>query len=139
MIFIGRHSDRTGERRWHLGLCAVAGALGYVICGLFPSNTVLLVLGLTIAATGIITSLGLFWILPTRFLTGIAAASGIAFINSVGQFGGIISPYLVGKVKMMTGSATPGLYTIAFACLLGAVLILWGLPKRLYFRETGTQ
>ncbi|CDY75186.1 Nitrate/nitrite transporter [Caballeronia glathei] len=135
MILIGRHSDRTGERRWHLGACALAGAVGYVLCGFFPGNTVMLVLGLTIAATGIITSLGLFWILPTRFLSGIAAASGIALINSVGQFGGIISPYMVGKVKTMTGSATPGLYAIAVACLLGAVLILWGLPRRLYFRE----
>jgi MFS family permease len=108
MIPIGRHSDRTGERRWHLGACAMAGAVGYVLCGLFPANTVMLVLGLTIAATGIITSLGLFWILPTRFLSGIAAASGIALINAVGQFGGIISPYMVGKVKMLTGSATPG-------------------------------
>jgi MFS family permease len=135
MILIGRHSDRTGERRWHLGACALAGAVGYVLCGFFPGNMVMLVLGLTIAATGIITSLGLFWILPTRFLSGIAAASGIALINSVGQFGGIISPYMVGKVKTMTGSATPGLYAIAVACLLGAVLILWGLPRRLYFRE----
>ncbi|GJH27099.1 MFS transporter [Caballeronia novacaledonica] len=139
MILIGRHSDRTGERRWHLGACALAGTIGYVLCGFFPGNTVMLVIGLTIAATGIITSLGLFWILPTRFLTGIAAASGIALINSVGQFGGIISPYMVGKVKTMTGSATPGLYAIAFACLLGAMLIVWGLPRRLYFRESGAE
>jgi MFS family permease len=139
MILIGRHSDRTGERRWHLGACALAGTAGYAVCGFFPSNTLMLVVGLTIAATGIITSLGLFWILPTRFLTGIAAASGIALINSVGQFGGIISPYMVGKVKTMTGSATPGLYAIAFACLLGAMLIVWGLPRRLYFREGGSE
>jgi MFS family permease len=137
MILIGKHSDRMGERRWHLGACALAGALGYLICGLFPANTVMLVLGLTIAATGIITSLGLFWILPTRFMSGIAAASGIALINAVGQLGGIVSPYMVGKVKTLTGSATPGLYAIAFACLLGALLIVWGLPRRLYFREAG--
>jgi MFS family permease len=138
MILIGKNSDRTGERRWHLGACALAGALGYVLCGFFPSNTVMLVVGLTVAATGIITSLGLFWILPTRFLSGIAAASGIALINAVGQFGGIISPYMVGKVKTVTGSATPGLYAIAVACLLGALLIVWGLPRRLYFRESGS-
>jgi hypothetical protein len=46
---------------------------------------------------------------------------------------------MVGKVKTMTGSATPGLYAIAFACLLGAMLIVWGLPRRLYFRESGAE
>ena len=52
MILIGKHSDRTGERRWHLGACALAGTVGYVLCGFFPGNTVMLVIGLTIAATG---------------------------------------------------------------------------------------
>ena len=135
MVLIGRHSDRTGERRWHLGLAALAGGLGYLLCGYFNTNTVALVGGLTLAATGIITAIGLFWVLPPRFLSGMAAAAGIALINSLGQLGGIISPYLVGKVKDLTGSTTLALYAVAAMCIVSAILILWGLPRRLYFRE----
>lgn len=138
IVMIGRNSDRTGERRWHLGLCALMGALGYLLCGIFSTNSIMLIIGLSIAATGIISALGLFWILPPRFLGGMAAATGIALINSFGQLGGIISPYMVGKVKEATGSTTFGLYVIAGACLIGTLLILWGLPKRLYFRESQT-
>jgi MFS family permease len=135
MILIGRSSDRTGERRWHLGLATFAGGAGYLLCGYFNTNTVALVGGLTLAATGIITAIGLFWVLPPRFLSGMAAAAGIALINSLGQLGGIISPYMVGKVKDLTGSTTMALYAVAAMCLVAAILIVWGLPRRLYFRE----
>ena len=135
MILIGRNSDRTGERRWHLGLATFAGGAGYLLCGYFNTNTIALVGGLTLAATGIITAIGLFWVLPPRFLSGMAAAAGIALINSLGQLGGIISPYMVGKVKDLTGSTTMALYAVAAMCIVAAVLIVWGLPRRLYFRE----
>jgi len=135
MILIGRSSDRTGERRWHLAGCALAGALGYAVSACFGDNTLVLVVGLSFAATGIIAGIGLFWILPPRVLTGAAAAGGIALINSVGQLGGIITPYMVGKIRDVTGSASLGLYVVALECLLGAALLLWALPKRIYFRE----
>jgi len=135
MILIGRSSDRTGERRWHLAGCALAGAVGYAVSAYFGSNTLVLVVGLSFAATGIIAGIGLFWILPPRVLTGAAAAGGIALINSVGQLGGIITPYMVGKIRDITGSASLGLYVVALECLLGAALLLWALPKRIYFRE----
>lgn len=131
MILLGKNSDRTGERRWHLALTTLAGALGYFICGLYSGNTVILLIGLTIAATGIISAIGLFWVFPQRFLGGMAAAAGIAFINSIGQLGGIITPYMVGKVLDLTGSATMGLYAISIACVIAFLLIAWGLPKRL--------
>jgi len=135
MILIGRSSDRTGERRWHLAACAFSGAIGYAVSAYFGNNTLVLVVGLSIAATCIIAGIGLFWILPPRVLSGAAAAGGIALINSVGQLGGIITPYMVGKIKVLTGSASLGLYTVAVECLLCAILLLWALPKRIYFRE----
>jgi D-galactonate transporter len=135
MILIGRSSDRTGERRWHLAACALSGAIGYAVSAYFGNNTLVLVVGLSISATGIIAGIGLFWILPPRVLSGAAAAGGIALINSVGQLGGIITPYMVGKIKELTGSASLGLYLVALECLLCAVLLLWALPKRIYFRE----
>lgn len=134
MILLGRNSDRTGERRWHLALSTLAGGIGYFLCGLYSTHTLALLIGLTIAATGIISGIGLFWVFPQRFLGGMAAAAGIALINSIGQLGGIISPYMVGKVRDVTGSANLGLYAIAAACVVAAMVIAWGLPSRFYGR-----
>lgn len=134
MIVLGKSSDRTGERRWHLALTALAGGMGYFICGMYSEHTVALLIGLTVAATGVISAIGLFWVFPQRFLTGMAAAAGIALINSIGQLGGLVSPYMVGKVKDVTGSASMGLYTLAAALAISFVVIAWCLPKRYYVR-----
>ncbi|MFM0653571.1 MFS transporter [Paraburkholderia sediminicola] len=134
-VLIGRSSDRTGERRWHLTGCVLAGLIGYAICATFGNSIVLLVLGLGIATTGLIASFALFWVFPPRVLGGVAAAGGIALINSIGQIGGVIAPFMVGKVKDLTGSASMGLYAIALVCALAATLIAWGLPRRIYFRD----
>lgn len=134
MILLGKNSDRTGERRWHLALTALAGGIGYFICGMYSEHTVILLIGLTLAATGVISAIGLFWVFPQRFLTGMAAAAGIALINSIGQLGGLISPYMVGKVKDVTGSASMGLYALAGALFVSFIIIAWCLPKRYYVR-----
>ncbi len=132
---IARSSDRMGERRWHLVGCAVAGMVGYVICGAFGNSLLALLIGLSVAATGIIGSFGLFWLLPARVLSGVGAAAGIALINSIGQIGGIIGPYAVGLVKDATGSADMALYGIAAVCGLSGVLVGWCLPRSLYLRD----
>ena len=80
---------------------------------------------------GVIGCLPVFWTLPPKFLTGTAAAGGIALINSIGNLGGIISPYMVGKVHDMTGSTQVGLYVIAGVTLLAAALILFALPRQI--------
>lgn len=134
-LLIGRSSDKTGERRWHLTGCVLAGLVGYAISASFGSSVVMLVLGLAIATTGLIASFALFWVFPPRVLGGVAAAGGIALINSIGQIGGVIAPYMVGKVKDVTGSASMGLYAIALVCAVAAALIAWGLPRKIYFRE----
>lgn len=132
---IARSSDRMGERRWHLVGCAVAGTVGYVICGAFGNSLFALLVGLSVAATGIIGSFGLFWLLPARVFSGVAAAAGIALINSIGQIGGIVGPYAVGLVKDFTGSADMALYGIAAVCGISGVLIAWCLPRSLYRRD----
>ena len=135
-IWIGRSSDRSGERRWHLTGCALAGMVGYALSATYASNTVLLVLGLSISATGIIASFGIFWMFPARMLNGMAAAAGLALINSMGQIGGVIAPYMVGKVKDVTGNASMGLYVIALACGVTAILIAYALPRKIRFRDS---
>jgi MFS family permease len=132
---IARSSDRMGERRWHLVGCAMAGMGGYIVCGTFGNSLPALLIGLSVAATGIIGSFGLFWVLPARVLSGLAAAAGMALINSIGQIGGVIGPYAVGLVKDATGSADMALYGIAAVCGLSGILVAWGLPRSLYLRD----
>ncbi|MEB0084448.1 MFS transporter, partial [Glaciimonas sp. Gout2] len=129
MVLIARSSDRHGERRWHLGLCIFAGGIGYVLSGLFGDNTAIALAALTLAAVGVIGCLPVFWTLPPKFLTGTAAAGGIALINSIGNLGGIISPYMVGKVKDVTGSTAGGLYAIAAVTIIAALLVMFALPR----------
>lgn len=124
MVVIGGHSDRTGERRWHVGIPMFLGALGLFLCARFQSPTMAL-LSLSLAALGVWGALGPFWTLPTALLSGTAAAGGIALINSVGNLGGFVGPYLVGLVKNATQSFTFALIALALSLLLGGSLVLF--------------
>ncbi|GAB3628151.1 MFS transporter [Pandoraea terrae] len=136
MVLVGRSSDRTGERRKHLGFALLAACLGYALSGWFGSVTSLSLLALTLAAMGTVGCLPVFWTLPPKVLAGPAAAGGIALINSVGNLSGAISPYLVGKVKELTGSTETALYMIACSVLVAALLVLIGLPNKLAARDS---
>jgi MFS transporter, ACS family, tartrate transporter len=121
MVLWGRHSDRTGERKWHLALPAFVGALGF-LCGSFADNIYLAVLGFSLGAVGIYASLPLFWSLPTAFLGGTAAAGGIALINSIGNLSGFFGPSIIGRLRDVTQSYTAGLLVIAASLAVAAVL-----------------
>ena len=123
MVVVGAHSDRTGERRWHIAAPALVGAAGFVASAAFE-HPVLALLGLSVAALGIWSALGPFWTLPTAFLAGTAAAGGIALVNSVGNLGGFAGPWALGLIKQATGSFAPGLLLLALALVVVAVLAL---------------
>ncbi|HXP85701.1 MAG TPA: MFS transporter, partial [Bryobacteraceae bacterium] len=108
MMLVSRHSDRTGERRWHAAVPAIAAATAMFTVGLV-SSPLLSIAILTLMASGIYSFFGPFWALPNRFLTGYAAASGIALINSVGNLGGFVGPYMIGSITTWTGSNYWGL------------------------------
>lgn len=129
MVLMGRHSDKTGERRWHTALMAIMGAVGLVLSAIYGHNTVVAMAALTIATAGILSTLPLFWTLPTGYLTGTAAAAGIAVINSIGNLAGFVSPFMVGAIKDATQSTAGGLYLIAGSLLVGALLVLLAIPK----------
>lgn len=131
-LVIGSSSDKRGERRWHMAGCALLTAAGYLLCAWFPGQLLPLMIGMSMVLTGIIAWMPIFWTIPPRFLTGLAAAAGIALINSLGQLGGVIAPFMVGRIKDISGSATPALFVLSAVCLLATALVIWGIPARYY-------
>jgi nitrate/nitrite transporter NarK len=129
MLLVAKSADRMRERRWHIAVPAFVGALGLVLSVVWAHNTLLAMTGLTIATMGIMTTLPLFWSLPTAFLAGTGAAAGIAMINSLGNLAGFLSPYLVGWLKQATASNSSGMYMLAGFLILGALLVL-SVPAR---------
>jgi MFS transporter, ACS family, tartrate transporter len=136
MVFCGWLSDRIGDRRWSLFTTCVISTVGLIIAGLTVGTWWALV-GITIAAIGFYGTKGRFWSMPTMFLTGGAAAAGIAWINSLGNLGGFFGPSLVGWAKQLTGSFAGGLYALAICALISAVISLFWLhiPSRAAARE----
>ncbi len=124
MVLIGSSSDRTGERRWHVAVPCLIGAAGFVLTVLAPQTPTASLITLSIAAFGIWGTLGPFWTLPTAFLRGSAAAGGIALVNSIGNVGGFVGPFLMGWIREATGSFSAGLLTLAAILVCGAGLVL---------------
>jgi ACS family tartrate transporter-like MFS transporter len=120
LIVISRHSDRTGDRKGHVSLCLAVAAVAFVI-----STVVGPVAAVAALAVGLFFLLGahpVFWTMPAALLSGTAAAAGIALVNSIGNIGGFVGPYLVGLVQDATGSTDGGLIALAVILLGGAVL-----------------
>ena len=124
MIWTSAHSDRTGERRWHIAIPALMGAIGLVASTLVPQTPLWAIVTLTVATMGILTGLAQFWCLPPAFLGGAAAAAGIALINSVGNLAGFVSPFIVGWIKDLSGSTNNGLLVIATSLVVGSAIVL---------------
>ena len=135
MIFVGRSSDRRMERRYHAAACLLVGGIGFLSLGWVHSPFVTVVL-LSLLAIGYCSSLSPFWGMPSEFLTGLSAASGIAFINSVGNLGGFFGPSMVGFITQRTGTLYGGLAFAGISMLVGAALVLL-LPKVAGVRAPG--
>ena len=133
MNILGHSADARRERRWHLIVPALMGATGFAIAASFTHNTTVAIAALSLAAAGVLTCAPLFWSLPTSFLSGIAAASGIAVVNSVGNLAGFVSPYMVGALKDMTQSTQLPMYVLSAILVVGALLV-WLTPAKLVNR-----
>lgn len=130
MVWWTRHSDRTKERVWHVAAPAVTGGAS-LIAAAYLSSPALAGLALILCAMATYSALPTFWTLPTAFLTGSAAAGGIALINSIGNLGGFVGPYAIGWIKDATGATTLGLVALSACYLLaGTVTLLLGHDKR---------
>jgi ACS family tartrate transporter-like MFS transporter len=124
MVVVGRHSDRTGERKWHLAWCALGAAAGLVLAAGAGANVVLLVLAFTICQAGQRTVQPLFWTLPPLLLGGTAAAAGFALINSIGNLGGFAGPTVMGYLRESTGGYAGGLLVLAAALVIQAAIVV---------------
>jgi D-galactonate transporter len=124
MILVGRHSDKTQERRWHIALSALGGSVGFVLSALLGGSALASLAALTLSIVGVMCLLSTFWALPTALLSGTASAAGIALINSVGNLAGQLSPSAVGRIKDVTGQVTWGMYLLAASMAISCVLVL---------------
>ena len=130
MIVVARRSDRTLERRYHAAIPAMIGAMSLVLLGVTATNSAFFSVMLwCFVASGIYSLLAPFWSLPNEFLTGFSTAAGIALINSIGNLGGFVGPYVMGAISKTTGSFHGGLVFAGISLFISAVLLV-ALPKR---------
>ena len=122
MVTVAAHSDRTGERRWHVAACGALAAIGLGASSIAPSPQ-LAFAALAVAAIGLYAFTPPFWSLPTAVLRGDGAAAGIGLINAVGNLGGFIGPYLMGLIRDASGDFRVGLRLLAAAALLSGVVV----------------
>jgi len=123
MLLWARQVDRTGRRIENLAAACLLAAAG-LAASVLASTFVPSLIGLTFALIGVTAARAIFWTIPARFLTGVAAAGGLAFINSVGALGGFVGPSMMGWLKDATGSFNSGLVALAGLGFLSAVLTL---------------
>jgi D-galactonate transporter len=132
MIWNGNHSDMTGERRWHIASAAIIGSIAFAASAIPGIPGLYGIIALSFATAGVMSALSSFWALPTSVLSGTAAAAGIAWINSIGNLAGYVSPYVVGKIRDATHSMFYALLVLAAFCLMSALIVLYLTRKKDY-------
>jgi ACS family tartrate transporter-like MFS transporter len=130
MYLWGRHSDRTGERTWHVALPTFVGAVGFLLSAYWGDKPPLALAALCVTAMGCYPALPVYWTLPTSMLAAGAAAAGIALANSIGNTGGFLGPTLVGYVTEATGSYAAALCMLAAFVAGSGVLVLALAPRK---------
>ncbi len=123
MVWYGRRSDRTMERKGHAAVALAIAAIG-VGGSALVDDPVLKIGALCVGAFGVFAVLPVFWTLPTAFLSGAAAAAGIAVINSIGNLAGFAGPFAMGWLRQETGNFSAGLLAIAAVAVIGVLVVL---------------
>ncbi len=123
MLWISHHSAQTGEKRWH-GAAGLFLAAAGMLFGTMTHSPFWSFICMCMAAIGVYAPFGVWWSYPTTFLSGAAAAGAIGLINSCGNVGGFVGPYLIGFLKDATGSFTGGWLYLAFSLTCAGLLIL---------------
>ena len=123
MVVWARRSDRTGERRWHLSSASFLAAVGLLMLAFVGHDPMLSIVALTMVAAGAMAWLAVFWTLPTAFLSGTAAAGGIAWINALAMLSGYVGPDTIGRIRgANAGDTSSAFLLLAVLALFGTVL-----------------
>jgi MFS transporter, ACS family, tartrate transporter len=131
MFLVGRHSDRTGERKFHVAACTMTAAVGLLLAVTFSNNLWLVVLSFTLSQVGQRSVQGVFWSIPPIFLGGTAAAACIGLINAIGNLGGWLGPSMMGMLREATGNYSRGLLVLAAALVIETIIVSsLRLPRR---------
>jgi ACS family tartrate transporter-like MFS transporter len=123
MMLWARLSDAGTERSWYVAAGLLVGAASLVIAGYATGSALISIVALCGAVVGIMCYQSTFWPIPSSFLTGSAAAGGLALIVSIGNLGGFVGPYLIGAIRESTGSFGWALISVAAFLIVGAILI----------------
>jgi MFS family permease len=128
LLFMGWHSDRRGERRWHSAIPCLVGAVGLSGLILHPASIPLSLVLISLVTMGM-AYLPALWAIPTEILSQSAAAAAVGMINAVGNVAGFAGPFLFGYMSTKTGTFTFGLVMLLVTTLAGGLLVL-AVPKR---------
>jgi len=123
LILNARHSDRTGERRWHATIAFLTTFAGLAISGIFSDNAYIVLAGLMLANSGVVMVSGTIFTLPGTFTTGAATAVGFALITTIGNFAGYASPFMIGVLRDATGNFMAAFFALGAVALTGAAAI----------------
>jgi sugar phosphate permease len=123
LILNARHSDRTGERRWHATVAFLTTFAGLAISGIFSDNAYIVLAGLMLANSGVVMVSGTIFTLPGTFTTGAATAVGFALITTIGNFAGYASPFMIGVLRDATGNFMAAFFALGAVALTGAAAI----------------
>jgi MFS transporter, ACS family, tartrate transporter len=121
MVFVGSHSDLRRERARHVAGAALVGSVGMVLSA-YASSPIFGIIALCVAMAGVLSALPPFWSMPTALASGTAGAAAIALINSFGNLGGFVSPYVIGSLVQRTHSFKPSLLMVAITLLVGSAI-----------------
>lgn len=122
MMIVGWHSDRTGERKWHAVIVAMAAAAGLAMSQIPGGSPVLVMIGFSIASMGIMSYYPTFWALPTKLLSG-GAAAAFGFINLIANLGGFVGPYAIGLLTDVTGTYVAGILLLVVSAIVSGVIV----------------
>lgn len=138
MLIVCRSSDKRLERRWHWAISAMVTASAVVCMTQVGHNVTAALIVLSVMNVGYLCIAALFFTIPTAFLSGSAAAGGLALVSAMGQVGGFLAPLTIGHVKTSTGSFSLALLLVAALLLIAACFVIYLIPAGIFAKKTST-
>jgi nitrate/nitrite transporter NarK len=124
LVFVGWSSDRRRERIWHTALMMVLASAALMGTAMASGSFQLSLALFCLVCAGVYGFVPSFWALPSKYLSGSAAAAAVGLINSLGNVGGFVGPYIVGEIKERTHSHLGGMLFLSIMLACGAAAIL---------------